>query len=229
MTNSPVSKPALALLVVGGVLSAATVAKDLSRYRDFQLGSNLATVARQVGASPSEAKVIHRRPVLIQELNWRPQGLGPSSQTESVQEVVFTFYDGELFQIAVNYDRYETEGMTADDLIEAISATYGAAENPKLPANAAEGQYGEKEEIVARWQDSRYSYDLIRSSYGPGFKLTGVLKRLEAQAQTAIHEAKRLDDQEAPQRAATQIADEKEAERAKLQKARLLNKPRFRQ
>src|SRR5207302_4284779 len=146
-------------------------------------------------------KVIHRRPALIQELTWQPQPLGSSSSTDSVQEVVFSFYEGELFQIRATYDRYETEGMTADDLIQAISSTYGTAENPKLPAaTVAQEQYGDQEEIVARWQDSQYCFDLIRSSYGPTFKMIGVLKRLEGPAQTAINEAKRLDDQEAPQR-----------------------------
>ena len=70
--------------------------------------------------------------------------------------------------------------------------------------------------------------NLIRSSYGPSFKLVGVLKRLEAPAQAAILEAKRLDDQEAPQRDAARIASEEEAARAKLEKARLVNKPKFR-
>ena len=76
--------------------------------------------------------MIHRRPALIQELAWRPQPLGASSQTEPAKEVVFSFYNGELFQIAINYDRYETEGLTTDDFIEAISSTYGTAAKPRL-------------------------------------------------------------------------------------------------
>jgi hypothetical protein len=183
-----------------GVVWAATSAKDLSKYRTFQLGADLATIAKQVHVSPSQAKAIQRRPALIQELVWRPQPLGPSSQTESANEVVFSFFDGELFRVAIAYDRYETEGLTADDFIESISATYGLAEIPANPANAVQGSYGDQEEIVARWQDSQYCFDLIRSSYGPTFRLVGVLKRLRAPVQAAITEAKRLDDQEAPQR-----------------------------
>jgi hypothetical protein len=223
-----VSRSALALPLVFGVISAATWAADLSKYRNFQLGTDLPAVAKQTGASPSQAKVIHRRPALIQELAWRPQPLGSSSQTESAQEVVFSFYDGELFRIAINYDRYETEGLTADDFIEAISAAYGIAEKLTPPANALQGRYGDREEILARWQDSQYCFDLIRSSYGPSFKMIGILKRLEAPAQSAITEARRLEDQEAPQRDAARIADDKEAERAKLEKSRLVNKPKFR-
>lgn len=215
-------------LLVLAMIPAAARAADLSRYRDFQLGTDLPTVARQVGASASQAKTIHRRPALIQELQWRPQPLGPSSKTEAAQEVVFSFYNGELFQISINYDRHETEGLTTGDMIEAISATYGIAGKPTAPANAVPAGFGDPEEAVAHWQDPQYSFDLIRFAYGPSFRLIGVLKRLEAPVQSAIAEAKRLDDQEAPQRDAARIADAKETEMARLEKARLVNKPKFR-
>jgi hypothetical protein len=202
------------------------VGGDFSKYRDFRLGTDLATIAKQTGADPTQAKTIHRRPALIQELSWRPQSPGSSSKTEP-QEVVFSFYDGELFRIVVNYDRYETEGLTADDMVEAFSASYGAAVRPTAPAEATPGPYGDRQQVVARWQDPQYCFDLIRSSYGPSFRLTGILKRLEAAAQAAILDAKRLDDQEAPQREAARIASEEETAKAKLDKARLVNKPKF--
>ncbi len=222
------SRSALLSFLVFGVMPAATLAADLSKYRDIQLGTDLPAVAKQVGESPTQAKVIHRRPALIQELEWHPQPLGPSSKTESVKEVVFSFYDGKLFRIVVNYDPYETEGMTAADFVKAISAAYGTAEKPGAPVKAAQSPYGDQEELVARWQDPEYSFDLIRSSYGPTFRLVGVLKRLEAPAQAAITEAARLDDLEAPQRDAARLAGEIEVERARLEKARLLNAPNFR-
>ena len=219
-----VSRSALTPVLVFGVMSAATMAGDLSKYRDFQLGTDLSTVAKQTGTSLSRTKIIHRRPALIQELEWRPQPLGWSSKTEPVREVVFSFYDDELFRIVVNYDRYETEGLTADDIVGAISETYGMASKPPTPAKPAQESYGDQEEVLAQWQDPQYRFDLIRSSYGPSFRLIGVLKRLEAPAQAAMLEAKRLDDQEAPQRDAARLASEEEATRAK----RLVNKPKFR-
>jgi hypothetical protein len=188
----------------------------------------LATVAKQAAADPSQAKVIHSRPALIQELEWRPQPLGASSRTESVQEVLFSFYDGQLFRIKVDYDRYQTEGLTVDDFVDAMSATYGPAAKPAAPANVAPGSYGDQEEIVAQWQDSQYRFDLIRLSYGPTFRLVGVMKKLEAPAQAATLEAKLLDDQEAPQREAARLASEADAAKTKLEKARLVNKPKFR-
>ena len=44
----------------------------------------------------------------------------------------------------------------------------------------------------------------------------------------AIGNGKRLDDQEAPQRDAARLASEEEATKAKLEKARLANKLKFR-
>jgi len=219
---------ALTSCLIFGAMSAATVAGDLSRYRDFQLGMDLATVAKQAGADPSQATVIHRRPALIQQLEWRPQLFRSSSQTEPVKQAVFSFYDGELFRITIDYDRYQTVGLTAGDMIEAISTTYGIASKPTGPANVAPALYGDQQEVLAEWQDSKYRFDLISGSYGPSFRLVGVLKRLEAPFQTAIAEAARLDEKEAPQREIERLARENETERAKLEKARLVNKQQFR-
>ena len=218
--------PALAIVFV--LISAPALAADLSRYRGFRFGADVPTVAKGAGTAISEAKTIHRRPALIQELEWRPQPLGSSRPPESVQTVVFRFYGGELFGITVNYDRYETEGLTAGDIIEAISAVYGAAEKAAPPANRAQDGFDDRDEIVARWQDAEYSFELVRSSYGPTFKLVGVQKRLQAPAQAAIAEAKRIDDREAPQREAARIAGERETQQAKLDRSRLVNKPKFR-
>lgn len=221
------SASALVFLVFGAIPSAS-FAGDLSKYREFQLGTDLATIAKQTGASIAQAKAIHRRPVLIQELDWRPQPLGQAAPREPAKDVVFSFYDGQLFRIVVNYDRYETEGLTTNDVVEAISAAYGIAAKPTALAKGALGHYGDPEEVVARWQDPQYRFELVRSSYGPSFSLIGVLKKLEAPAQAAILEASRLDDQEAPQRDAARVASEEEAAKAKLQQARLVNKPKFR-
>jgi hypothetical protein len=222
------SKSAVTSLFVYGVMSAAAMGADLSQYRNIQFGTDLPAVAQQVGVNASEAKVIHRRPALIQELAWSPRGLGSSPQAESVDKVIFSFYNGELYRIVINYDRYEIEGLTAEDMISAISVTYGTAAKLAAPVKAAQDRYGDQEDVIARWQDPQYCFDLIRSSYGRGFSLIGVMTRLDSPAQAAMLEAKRLDDQEAPQREAARVASEQEAARDKLEKARLVNKARFR-
>jgi hypothetical protein len=217
---------AIASFLVIGMVPAASGA-DLSRYRQFQFGADLATVAKQAGVDASQAKIIHRRPVVMQDLEWRPQPLSSTDQTEPVKEVVFSFYAGELFQVVVNYDRYEIEGLTDEDLVEAVSLRYGVATKPAASKPLA-GSYGEQEHVVAQWQNPRYRFDLIRSAYGPDFKLVGVLKQVEDQARAANIEAARLDDIEAPQREADRIAREGATERGKLEKARRLNRPKFR-
>lgn len=228
MTDIRLATATLLLLSTCGVISAATVAGDLSKYRGFQFGTDLPAVLKRAGADMSQVKVIHTRPALIQTLEWHPRSLGPSPQPESVGDVVFSFYNGELYRIAVSYDRYEVEGLTTEDIVGAVSQAYGPASGPIAPAKAAQNQYGDREEVVARWEDSEYGFDLIRSSYGPTFTLIGVQRNLAASAQSAIAEAKRFDDQEAPQREAARAASEQEAANAKLEKARLVNKPRFR-
>jgi hypothetical protein len=185
-------------------------------------------VSEHAAVDPSQTKVIHRRPALIQELAWRPQPLGVSSQPEAAKEIVFSFYQDRLFQIVVDYDRSETEGLTAADFVDAISVVYGTGVKPATPVKIAPGSYGEQREILGQWQDSEYRFDLIRSPYGPTFRLVGVLKSLEAPALAATLEAKRLDDKEAPQRDAARLASEEESQNAKLEKARIVNKPKFR-
>jgi len=222
------TKSALTSFLGLGSAPGAALAADLSRYRDFHFAANLAAIAKQVGLDPSTAKLVQRRPALIQELEWRPQPPGVPSQTEAVKEVFFSFYNGQLYQISVNYDRYATEGLTADDLVEAISATYGASTTPTAPAESARGHAAAQPEILARWHDSKHCFDLTRSAYGPTFQLVGVLTSLEPFVQAAFAEAARLDDNEAPQKEADRVAREAATERARLEKARLVNKPRFR-
>ena len=222
-----VSSSALASLLLFAAISADASAGNLSKYRDFQFGTDLSTVAKHAGMASSDAKVIHRRPALIQELAWRPQPLGWSAKTESAQDVVFSFYDGELYRIVVNYDRIETEGLTTADMVEAISAAYGmAAPLPGLD-KAVQGPQSDPDVVLARWQDGQFRFELVQA-YGPSFRLIGVQTRLEEAADTASLAATRLDDQEAPQRDAAKKAGEVDAANAKLEKARLANKPKFR-
>ena len=124
MTNFRILTVSLSWAVLA---SGLLCAGDLSRYRSFQIGTNLPTIAGQTQMDSSKAKAIHRRPALIQEIEWQPQTFGASTQAESVKEIVFSFYNGELYRLVINYDQYKTEGLTAEDLIDAISATYGTA------------------------------------------------------------------------------------------------------
>lgn len=198
-------------------------AGDLSRYREFGLDSNLVEVARQTGENPEEAIVVHKRPALIQELTWRP------GSDDAVREIQFSFYDGELFRMMVHYDQYTTEGLTAEDVIEATSMIYGDALRPTDEITLS-GRYGGDEtvEVIARWEDTDWSFNLVQFKYEHSFTLAVFSKRLDGLARTAINEAIELDIQEAPQKQIDQEKRDDMARAAEQEEARLLNKPRFR-
>jgi hypothetical protein len=190
----------LAFLIV---LSASSIhAHDLSSYRDFQFGMNLSSVAKQAGMKLAEAKMLHQRPAMIQELWWQRSSGESSPLTDPVSEVVFSFYNGDLFRMVVTYDRYRTEGLTDDDMIEAISAKYGIVARPvaTIILFSSSQIYNENEKVLALWEDSQYSYNLYRSPNQHTFGILIFSKRLDTLAQAAIVEAIRLDNQEAPQR-----------------------------
>lgn len=221
--------PGLApILLLFAAVSPALLAEDLSKYRVFRLGADLPAVAKLTGSIPGQAKITQSRPALLQDIEWRPQSLGLTSTTESAEGVTLSFYNGTLFRITVKYDRYATEGLKTEDFVEAISALYGSPAQLPPPAKPAADSYGDEQVTVARWESPDYRYDLLRASYGPTYTLVGILKSLEVPVQTASLEAKRLDDLEAPQRDAARALAEQDAKAVALEKARLLNKAKFR-
>ncbi|UCF37963.1 MAG: hypothetical protein JSU96_03625 [Acidobacteriota bacterium] len=198
-------------------------AGDLSRYREFELDSNLLEVAKQVDAKVEDAKIIHERPALIQELSWR------AGSDDAVKQIQFRFYRGDLFRMVVHYNRYNTQGLTAQDLIDATSAIYGEALRPtaEIAVNTIYGS-NEAAEVIARWEDADWSYNLVRLKFEPSFTLAVFSKRLDSLARAAIDEAIELDMQEAPQREIAEKRREEMSKTAELEKARQANKPRFR-
>ena len=198
-------------------------AADLSRYREFGLDANLAEVAKQTGKTPEGAEIIHERPALIQELTWQP------GSDDAVKEIQFSFYDGELFRMMVHYNRYTTEGLTAQDLIEATSVVYGEALRPTDQITFS-GFYGRDEtvEVLARWEDADWSFNLVQFKYEPSFTLAVFSKRLDGLARTAINEAIELDIEEAPQRKIDQKKIDDMAKAAEQEKVRMANREHFR-
>jgi hypothetical protein len=211
---------------------------DLSWYREFHFGTSLPVVAKQIHMKPSEARTIHERPAVIQELEWQAQiYAGPSLRADSVKGILFSFYNGELFRIGVTYDSGRTEGMTDEDFIGAISARYGPGARPAANITlSATHLYsdGEKtisirsERVIARWEDAQYSFNLIQSSSLYDYGLVMYSKRLEALALAAIIEAIRLDLQEAPQRELARQKKKEDENRARQETARQMNKVPFR-
>ena len=218
-------------LPAGPVSAPVTGARDLSRYREFQFGETLPALAKQVGVEPSAARLIHTRPAVIQELEW-PAWLagGSSSPTDPVRNILFSFYNGELFRIVVNYNQGETEGLTTEDVIEAISAKYGTATVPAgaTVAFSSTQVYNDREIVIARWENSRYSFNLYRSTYQPTFGMIAFAKSSDALARSATTEAIRLDAQATPRTETERQPSEGGNNRELLEQARQVNKRNFR-
>jgi len=236
----------LAASIAWVVIAAPAIsAQDLSKYREFQLGTSLVSIAHQAGVA-AEPRVLHLRPALIEELMWQPPAVrGSSPQADSVKKVLFSFYNGQLFRMVVSYDRDRTEGLTVEDMVAAISETYGLARLPATPltplsrvdttdslAHWKDSRYSLNlnydDKILGNWADSQYSVHLFRSAYQTTFGIVVFSTSLDVLARAATVEATRLDEQEAPQREVERAQNQTEDRRVTLAKARVANKTTFR-
>jgi hypothetical protein len=224
----------LTIVAVGLALSTvATQGQDRSRYRDFQLGGDVPSVSVLTKVALSEVKTIHQRPALMQEMQWRPSYYMSGStapQNDPVQQIVFSFYNDQLFKLVINYDRQRTDGLTDADMIEALSTAYGPPLKPdaKKSRAAASQLADEAGTSIARWGDTDYSVVLYRSPYASEFRAIVMSPRLEALARVADAQAIKLDEREAPERENARLKKEADDNRAAQEKARLANKAAFR-
>jgi hypothetical protein len=209
------------------LLSAPLIrGQDLSKYRGLSLGMSLPELSKQVDLRPLQTKLIQKRPPVIQELTCWPSGpSGYSLQADSVWQIFFSFYNGELFRILVTYDRDATHGLTAEDMVQAISTKYGIATRPtgeiSFPTNEL---YRSTQTVIARWEDSQYSINLVRSRFLNSFALVMFSKQLDAQADAAIAKSIKLRGQEDPQKE----IDRQKKETDDLEAARQKNRKIFR-
>jgi hypothetical protein len=179
-------------------------AQDLSKYRQFTLGTSLSKVLALTEQKMAEVKLIHGRPALMQELTWWPPSVpGTSFRSDTVEQVLFSFYKGELYKLTVTYDQTSTEGLTAEDMVKSISEKYGPPTSVKPESGAARtDRYDAKQEPVALWEDAQYSFNLVRSSFTDHLGLVIYSKRINLEAERAIVEAVNQDVQDGPQREA---------------------------
>jgi hypothetical protein len=199
-------------------------AQDLSKYRHFTLGMSLTRVLERTDQKMADAKLIHGRPALIQELTWWPPNVpGTSVRSEGVEQILFSFYNGELYKISVTYDPASTQGLTEGDIVKSISEKYGPATivAPEIDSTTNVG-YETKQKAVASWEGEQYSVNLVRSSFSDVLGLVVFSKQANTQAELAIAEAVKLDEQEGPKREAERQkkqTDDLEAARQKNQKS----------
>jgi hypothetical protein len=224
----------LAICTIGTMLLTIRVGgQGRAEYRSFELQSDLAAVSTLAGVPASEAKLIHQRPALMQELEWRPSRwiVGTSeASTDPVEHMIFSFYNNQLFRIVVDYGYDQTEGMTDADMIDAITSVYGAPVKRTGPAvrvpNRVEVESGS---LVARWGDTNHGVVLYRNStYRRTFRLIVTDPTLDDLSRKADSEALRLDAKEAPGREVARLKKESDDGRTVAEKARVANKAAFR-
>jgi len=202
-------------------------AQDFSKYRHFALGMNLTGVLEHTNQKMADVKVIHGHPALIQELTWWPPNLpGASFQSDTVEQILFSFHNGELYKISVTYDQTSTEGLTDEDMVKSISAKYGPATYIALPINLTKNdRYDVTQKTVASWADAQYSFNLVRSSFSDHLGLVIYSQRVNAEAELAVLEAVKLEQQEGPQREAERQKKETDDLEAARQKNRKIFHP----
>jgi hypothetical protein len=188
-------------------------AQDFSKYRSFSLGTNLASVLKHTEQTLVDVKPTHDGSLLFQDLTWRPSySAAGSSRGESVDELVFSFYKGELYKMIVTYQRPSTEGLTADDMVKSIAAKYGPATSIALEIDSAGNeQYELRQKPVASWEDAQYSFNLVRSQFSNAFQLVIYSKQVNAEADAALAQVVKVDELEAPQRAVARQKKEADA------------------
>ena len=200
--------------------------QDLSTYRNFSFGMSLVELSKQLDLKPLHTELLHQRPAVIQELTWRPRdSSGSPLPADSIRQILFTFYNGELYKILVTYDRRATEGLTIEDIVEAISAKYGTATRPDVEISFPTNElYMSTEKVIACWEDSQYSFNLFRSTVLDTFGLVLFSKELEAQVRAAVAASIKLEGEEDRQ----EESERQKKEADELEAARQKNRKTFR-
>ena len=214
-------------LILSGQMASA---QDMSRYRVYALASGVESVRAASGSRTGETKTLHQRPATIQELQWRAPYVGSDDTlADPVREIAFTFYNDALYQVVVNYDPDRTEGLTNTDIIEAISAAYGAPAPATARTRTSPPAEAFPDSIVlARWETGESLVTLSRGSHTSEFQLILISKPLSTRARSAIREAIRLDAMEAPRRESELRKKEAGDASAARDKTRITNKAAFR-
>jgi hypothetical protein len=203
--------------------------QNLSKYRDFQLGSTRESVLATIGMKPSDVRTLHTQPAVLEEVEWNPQRSSVLTIGESLRQIRFSFLNGELYKMVVGYDYLQTEGLTTDDVIDAVSSQFGKSKvsDPATMVSVSSSGIDDQQRVLALWEDSEYAYSLFRSYVGT-YGLVIVAKQQNSTATTAAAQAVIRERLEAPQKELDRRAQAEQERQAAQEKARLVNKPKFR-
>lgn len=224
--------PFVSLLIFACGLSllplTTTTEAPLSHYRGVTLGDSVQVVTDRLQLGPSDIKVVHERPSLVQEVTWRPRRFisGSTVESDPLAEMVLTFHAGKLARIAVAYDRERTQGMTNADLHEALSSVYGVSTLLSKPMQPTVNASTERQ-TFGRWEEGDTLLLLWREQYPSRVGLTITSVAADVLLRDALARGAKLFADEGPARDKARLAGEAAAVQARDEKIRLDNKTKF--
>jgi hypothetical protein len=187
MTNS-VRRVIVVALCIAASSATLLTAQTRPRYRTYEMGDDLRTIARQIGV-PSPPDLVLPRPLgVVEELRWRAEYVrrGTASSGDPVARLVFSFYEDQLFRIVIDYSPDRTEGMTEADLVAAVSRVYGPpAKRSQPPDRVGSHPQLADDVVIAQWTESAYQVALLTVPGQSAFRLIVSFSRLEALARAA--------------------------------------------
>lgn len=219
----------------GGVSAACVVlavwtasAAELSRYREFELGSSVAAVTAVTLSAERDLKILHNRPALLQEVTWQPRYMtgAPVADRNSIGEMVFSFVDDRLFKMTVVYERGRTTGLTNADMIAALTELYGVPTGKAAPPRATADAL-DTAVVIAEWRREDTHMSLRRGRYNESFSLVITSVSLDAIARKAQASALVMDVREAPAREAALLKKRADEQRQVEEQTRTANKKVF--
>ena len=211
------------------VLALSTAsAEEISRYREFELGSSVAAVTAVTLTAERDLKTLHSRPALLQEVKWQPRYMtgAPVADRNSIGEMVFNFVDDRLFKMTVVYERSRTTGLTNADMIAALTELYGAPTRPAAPPRAA-ADAPDTPAVIGEWRQEDAHMSLRRGQYNESFSLVITSVSLDAIARKAQASALVMDLKEAPAREAALAKKRADEQQQVEEQARTANKKVF--
>jgi hypothetical protein len=180
-------------VIVGALCMAASAVSLLAaqtplRYRTYEMGDDLRTIAQQIGVPSPPGLVVPRPLGVVEELRWRAEyvrrGTAPSG--DPVARLVFSFYEDQLFRIVIDYAPDRTEGMTEADLVAAVSKVYGPpAKRSQPPDRVGSHPQLADDVVIAQWTGSTDQVALLTVPGQSAFRMIVSSSRLEALARAA--------------------------------------------
>jgi hypothetical protein len=170
--------------------SAASIltAQTRLRYRTYEMGDDLRTIARQIGVPLPPDPIVPRPLGVVEELRWRAEYVrrGTGSSGDSVARLVFSFYEDQLFRIVIDYAPDRTAGMTEADLVAAVSRVYGPpAKRSHLPGGVGSHPQLAHDVVIAEWTDGASQVSLLTVPGQSTFQMIVSSSQLEALARAA--------------------------------------------